>query len=114
MRKPLSPRAHGALDYAVVAVFALAPPVLGLDGLAAALSYALAAVHLLMTLATAFPLGVVALVPFRTHGAVEAAVGVGLLALALLLFRDVAFVFFLAAGAAILAVWALTDYGGRA
>lgn len=112
MRKPISPRAHGAFDYVVVAVFALAPSALGLVELAAALSYGLAAVHLLLTLATAFPLGVAGLVPFRTHGAVEAAVGVALLVGGLVLFRNVALVFFLAVGAAVLAVWALTDYAG--
>jgi hypothetical protein len=111
MPKPISPRVHGLLDYAVVAVFALAPAVLGLEGPAAALSYGLAIVHLAMTLATAFPLGLARLVPFRTHGAIEATVGVALLAVGLLLFRHVALLFFLAMGAAILAVWTLTDYG---
>lgn len=114
MRKAISPRTHGTIDYLAVALFALAPAVLGLVGAAAALSYALAGVHLLMTLATAFPLGAVAVVPFRVHGRVEAAVGVALLAAALLLFRDVPFLFFAGMGALILAVWALTDYGPAA
>ncbi len=61
--KVLSPTIHGILDYVVVIAFALAPALLGLSGLPAAISYSLAVVHLLLTLATAFPLGAVKLVP---------------------------------------------------
>ena len=111
MHTLLSPRAHGVLDYVTVAVFALAPLVLGLDGLAATLSYALAGVHLAMTLATAFPLGVAALVPFRLHGTVELVVGLALVALGFALFEETARWFFVAMGVTILAVWAATDYG---
>ena len=112
MHTLINARTHGVLDYAVVAVFALAPAVLGLVGLAATLSYLLAAVHLAMTLATAFPLGVAAVVPFRLHGTVELVVGAVLVALAFLLFDGAARVFFLVMGLGILAVWAATDYAG--
>ena len=113
MHSLLSPRTHGYLDYATVAVFALAPSVLGLDGFAATLSYLLAAVHLLMTVLTAFPLGVVLKIPFRLHGTVELVVGVVLVALALLLFDGTERAFTLAMGLVILAVWAATDYEWR-
>lgn len=112
MHTLLNARTHGILDYVTVAVFALAPSLLGLDGLAATLSYVLAAVHLTMTLVTAFPLGAVALVPFRLHGTVELAVGVALIVLAFVLFDGPARAFFLAMGVVILAVWAATDYAG--
>ena len=112
MHKVLSPLVHGALDYATVAAFALAPSLLGLDGTAAVLSYLLAAVHLLMTLATDFPLGAVRTVPFRLHGTVELIVGAILVVLALVL-PETARLFFLAMGAAILLVWLLTDYTGQ-
>ena len=114
MTKPIAPRLHGLLDYAVVAVFALAPSLFGLDGFAVTLAYLLAVVHLAMTLLTAFPLGVVKVVPFRLHGLVELVVGPLLIVLALLLFDEGARVFYLAAGGAILVVWALTDYGTAA
>ena len=112
MSKPLTPRTHGVLDYAVVAVFALAPTVFGLTGLAATLAYALAGVHLAMTLLTAFPLGVARVIPFPLHGKVELAVGIALPALALALFRDAdaPFWFYLAMGMAILLTWTATDY----
>lgn len=113
MRSILSPRTHGLLDYATVAVFALAPAVLGLDGAPATLSYALAAIHLVMTLLTAFPLGVVGRIPFRLHGTVELAVGAVLVALGALFFGGAARWFYVAMGLIVLAVWATTDYDGR-
>lgn len=112
MHTLIDARTHGYLDYAVVAVFALAPAVLGLTGLAATLSYALAAIHLAMTLTTAFPLGVASLVPFRVHGMVEVVVGAVLVALGVFAFEGAAWVFFLVMGLGILAVWAATNYEG--
>lgn len=113
MRKPISPRTHGMLDYIAVAVFALAPAAFGLSGLAAGLSYLLALVHLALTLATAFPLGLVRVVRFSTHGTVELGEGGALVAAALFLFNGAAFWFFLAMGVVLLTVWAGTDYGRR-
>lgn len=111
MHTTIDARTHGILDYVTVAVFALAPIVLGMTGLAATISYALAAVHLGMTLATAFPMGVGALVPFPLHGKVELGVGIALVVIGIF---DVVpapgWVFFLAMGTLILAIWALTDY----
>jgi hypothetical protein len=56
------------LDYLTVAVFVLAPTVLGLRGIAAGLSYTLAVAHLLVTLATDLDLGVS--ICFRPTGTV--------------------------------------------
>jgi hypothetical protein len=53
--KPISLTAHGAVDYLAVVIFAVAPAVIGLSGRPAVLSYALAGIHLLMTLLTDFP-----------------------------------------------------------
>ena len=113
MHSTLSPRTHGIIDYVSVAVFALAPVVLGLDGVPATLSYALAAIHLLMTVLTAFPFGVVGRIPFRLHGTVELAVGAVLVALGALFFGGTPRWFYVAMGLVILAVWALTEYDGR-
>ena len=101
------------LDYATVLLFAAAPAVLGLGGLAATLSYALAGIHLLMTLGTDFPLGVASVVPFRLHGVVEVVVGAVLVALAFLLFDATARTFYLVMGLVILAVWWTTDYAAE-
>jgi hypothetical protein len=111
--KVISDTTHGILDYVTVAIFVLAPAVLGLTGFAAIVSYALAAIHLAMTLLTNMPLGVVKIIPIRLHALVEMLVGpvlvVAALALPNLLGDKRAF--FLVMGLVILAVWLLSSYG---
>lgn len=107
----LSPRFHGYLDYFTVAVFALAPTLLGLGGEAAALCYGFAVVHLLLSLATDYPAGVTHLIPFTLHGKIELVAGVSLLALPLILgFAVVPTVFFVVMGVTVLAIWSTTPY----
>ena len=111
--KMLSPTIHGILDYVVVVAFALAPLLLGLSGVPATVSYLLAVVHALLTLATAFPLGAVKIVPLPLHGAIEFVVSIVLVALPWLLGfgqNTVARDFYLGAGILIFVVWLLTDY----
>ena len=112
MHRTITPRVHGILDYVVVAVFALAPTLLGLVGLAAGLSYLLAVVHLAMTLLTDFPMGAARVIPFHLHGKVEVVVGIALVLLSVTLLRDTAFLFYFVMGLGILATWALTAYDG--
>jgi hypothetical protein len=112
----LSARIHGVLDLVIVAVFLLAPLVVGLGGSPAAISYTLAVVHLLMTLMTRFPAGRWKTVPFFVHGIVELIVGIALLILPSFAGYSPgspARRFYLAIGAAILVVWALTAYQAR-
>jgi hypothetical protein len=110
----LNARLHGILDLATVAVFLLAPFFFGLGGYVAAVAWGLAVVHLLMTLFTRFPLGLVKVIPFTIHGMVELVVGVVLvLAMPRLLGASLgspARTFFIGAGVAILVVWVLTSY----
>jgi hypothetical protein len=110
--KILSASAHGALDYVTVIIFALAPTLFGLTGLAATLAYVLAAVHLLLTLVTAFPLGAAKMVPFHLHGMVELLVSIALALLGWLYFGldGVNGVFYLLMGVVIFLVWLLTAY----
>jgi hypothetical protein len=112
--KVFTPRTHGYLDYVTVVAFGSAPSVLGLHGLPGMIAYVLAAVHLALTLITAFPLGAVALVPLRIHGAIELVVSIALVALPWVLSfstDSVARTFFMGAGIVIFAVWLLTHYG---
>ncbi len=111
MTKPITSRIHGILDYVVVVLFAVAPTLFGLTGLAATFAYLLAGVHLLMTVLTDFPLGMARVVPFRLHGMVELAVGLVLILLAFVLFEGTGRMFYASMGAVILLVWFLTDYG---
>ncbi len=111
--KLISPRNHGYLDYLTSIVFLLAPALLKLSGLPAALSYGLAAVHCGLTLLTAFPLGLFRAVPLKLHGMIE-----GLVALTLGMvpwifqrhFARPARIFYTAMGAAIFLVWLCSDY----
>lgn len=111
----LSPRTHGYLDYVTVAIFLLAPLVLGLGGNPALLSYTLGIVHLVLTLLTRFPGGISRIIPLVVHGLVELAVAIALI---LLPFwagfspGSPARRFYLAMGAVLFIVWLLTDYRG--
>ena len=112
----LSPWVHGIIDLITVAVLVLVPLVIGLGGSPAAIAYSLAAIHLLMTLLTRFPMGVWKKIPFFVHGIVELVVGVALLILPSYAGYgpgSPARRFYLAVGAAILVVWALTAYRER-
>ena len=114
--KPISPTIHGIIDYATVVLFLAAPSLLGFGGTAALLSYLLAGVHLLMTVLSNMPLGLLKLVPIRLHGLVELIVGPSLIGLALFAPTLVAGAesFFAVAGIAIFLVWLLTDYHAAA
>lgn len=113
--KILSPRVHGYLDFLVVAVFLLAPALFGLTGAPATISYALAAIHLVLTLLTAFPFGIVKVIPFTVHGALELVTAIALVALPWLLGFSAelpARNFYVGAGFVIFVVWLITDYRG--
>ena len=116
MRKPVSARAHGVLDYAMVAAFLNAPMVFGFHGTPAAIVYWLAGIHLLMTGCTDFPVGFFMWIPFRIHGVIELLAGIFLL-VAPWIFgfaQDVAARnFFLGIAIIMLVVAALTDYSQR-
>jgi len=113
--KIISPRAHGYLDFLTVAIFLFAPTMLGLSQTPAIIAYILAVVHLIVTLTSDFPFGVVKLIPFTIHGWIERLVGPSLIALPFILgFSDegTARNFYIALGIIIIAVGILTDYQG--
>ena len=78
MNKPLSPRAHGVLDYATVGLTALAPTLLGFPARTAVASRALAGGYLGLSMLTDYPLSVRRVVPFGVHGVVEVGLGAAL------------------------------------
>jgi hypothetical protein len=100
---------HGAIDYLAVVIFAVAPAVIGLSGWPAALSYTLAGIHLLMTLLTDFPAGIIKAIPIVLHQWVERIVGPVLVILAFSMTKAVR-AFFAAMGIIIFAVERLTAY----
>jgi hypothetical protein len=111
--KIISDKVHGALDYLTVAIFALAPAVLGLTGFSALASYSLAAIHFALTLFTNMPLGVVKIIPMRAHALVEMIVGPVLFVAALAVpnIFGSGRIFFMLMGVVVLAVWLLSNYG---
>ena len=114
--KILSPKIHGILDYVVVALFLVAPKLLGLQGTAALLSYVLAGVHFLVTVLTDFPLGLIKVIPLSIHGWIELAVAPTLIAVPWVLgFAQIptARWFYVADGAVIFLTWLVTDYRGQ-
>ncbi|PTQ66278.1 hypothetical protein C8R26_1551 [Nitrosomonas oligotropha] len=111
--KVISPRIHGYFDFLTVFIFLLAPTLLGLEQLSAILAYSLAVVHLIVTLASDFPFGVVKLIPFAVHGWIERMVGPLLIAIPFILnFSDeeVARNFYIVMGIVIIVIGMLTDY----
>lgn len=108
----ITPQVHKVLDYVTIVAFALSPTVVGLAGLAATIAYALAVVHLAVTVGTRFPGAAPRPLSFRAHGALEAVVGVVLLLLPFVLgWTGRARVFYLAAGVVILIVSFVSSYG---
>ena len=75
MRKPITPFAHGILDYATSAAVAAAPRMLGFPSSAANACYALAASYTSLSAITDYPLAVKRVVPFKAHGVTEGVIG---------------------------------------
>ena len=75
MRKPITPFAHGVIDYVTVATVATAPKALRLSGRAAATCYALAGGYAMLSMLTDYPLAAKRAIPFKAHGMAEGAIG---------------------------------------
>lgn len=113
MKKPISPRAHGAIDYGFLAANLLAPSILGLKGSARTLSYLFGGTQGALNALTDHPLALKRLVPFRTHGTVELSSGPLFVLLPWLtgaLQVPRARNYFLALGAVLVTVYNLTDW----
>ncbi|HEX5170818.1 MAG TPA: hypothetical protein VFW11_16705 [Cyclobacteriaceae bacterium] len=114
--KILSPALHSALDYLVVVILWTAPFILNLNGLIATLTYSLGAVHLLLTVFTNFPLGIIKIVPLKIHGYIELIVSVVLLTTPLYISKLSAMdsamdtFFFGGFGVIVFITWLISDY----
>ena len=74
MRKPISPRIHGVLDYATSTAVAVAPRAMNFPAPARRMFESLAAGCTGLAAVTDYPLSVKRLVPFKAHGATELAI----------------------------------------
>jgi hypothetical protein len=68
-QRPISVRVHGMVDYAYGLLFVLSPWIFQFSGEAAPMGIAVAmgTMRLLWSVITAYPLGLVPLLPFRAH-----------------------------------------------
>lgn len=107
----VTPRLHQILDFVTIAAFALAPTLMPLWGAAAVVAYALAIVHLVVTLVTRFPGTSNRLLPLKAHGTIETIVGIALIVLPFAAgWTDRARPFYLVVGVVILVVGAISRY----
>ena len=113
MKKPISPRMHGVLDYSTLLTTAATARLLNFSRPAARTALGWAAGYGALSALTDYPLAVRRTVPFRTHGMVDATLGL-MLPMAPWLFgfaRDrKARNFFFGLTALTLLVTALTDW----
>jgi len=113
MRKPITPRRHGLIDYGFLVIALVGPSLLGLSGTARVLFAVLGLVQGTLNAFTDHPLALKRIVPFRVHGRLELG-GVPVYFLLPILVGAVdetrALVFYLVAGALLLAVFLLTDW----
>lgn len=115
--KVLSPFVHAILDYALGAVFLLAPSMLDMGSTAAGVSHTIGIALIIASLLTRYPLGLLKLIPFPVHGVLESLMAVGWIAAPWLFGfagETAARNFFVAAGIGLLAVAAITDYTSTA
>jgi hypothetical protein len=107
----LPPNVHRILDYLAVILFALAPSLFHLTGNTKMLAYALAVIHLVVTLATQFPGSVRRPLPYSAHGIIELVIGLALVCVPLIRHWTYdAGKFYPAMGVVILIIWAITRY----
>ena len=106
---------HAILDYLMVIILIFGPGVAGFAGRQATMSYVLAAILLVLALLTRFPLGLLRVIRFAVHGALELVIAILILILPWLAnfakgihSRN----FFVLIGLLMLAFWFMTDFRG--
>ena len=115
MRKPVSPRLHGVIDYLTVPLLLAAGPLFRFGGRPAEITSTLAGVVLVYSLFTAYPLGLVKMIPFPLHRVIDIVLGAAMLTSPFILKYDApARNFFVAMGVLALIVVALTDFSDHA
>ena len=112
MAKPISPKIHGVIDYLTVPLLLAAGPLFGFNGQPAEITSTLAGVVLVYSLFTAYPPGLVKMIPFPMHRVIDIVLGVALIVSPFVLrFTDGrARNFFVAMGVLSLVIVALTDF----
>lgn len=111
MPKPISPKLHGVVDYLSVPLLLAAGPLFGFDGQPAEITSTLAGVVLIYSLFTAYPPGLVKMIPFPMHRVIDIVFGAAMILSPFILKYDpAARNFFVAIGIFSLIVVVLTDF----
>lgn len=109
----LNSKTHGIIDYVVVIFLVIAPVLFNLPMLTSGFTYALAFIHLVLTVSTEFELGLVRRIPMKIHGLIELIVSLALVPVAFLLNSlegERSKNFYLLFAFAVFLTWVLTDY----
>src|ERR1700710_167896 len=112
--KFISPKVHGIIDLLVVIFLLASPTLFDFTRFTAVFTYALAGVHLVLTLVTDYEVGIIKALPFFLHGSIEFIVGDVLIALGYTLFNNdvTSKLFYICFGTVVLLTWLVTDYKG--
>lgn len=111
--KPIDARIHGAIDYLSVVALVVLALTLDLPPVARSILLFLAGAYLIVTLCTRFPFGILRVIPFPTHGAIElASAGFLIVSPWLLGFSNhlLARWLYVGLGIVVIAVFSLTDW----
>ncbi len=109
----INSKTHGMLDYALVILLLLSPTLFSLGSMTATFTYAIASIHLILTLCTDFELGVFKIIPFKIHGIIEIIVAVTLVGIAFYLGSiegSASKIFYLSFAFVVLIAWLITDF----
>ena len=116
LRPILAPRLHGVADYGAALLLILVAVVIGGSGKAVGTGVAIGVVLLVVSLLTAYPLGVVKVIPFPLHSAGDYVGALVLIAAPFALnYVDAETkltAFYVAVGVALIAISLITDYEG--
>ncbi len=112
----LTAKAHSLFDVYLILLLWLAPILFGIEGPARWILWTVCAVHLLVTAVSDTPLGLIKLIPFPVHGAIELLVGAAFPFVPLIFgfshMPDERHLFY-GLGFGLLVLWFLTDYRFR-
>ena len=111
--KIISSKLHGILDYIVVIFLLASPTIFKMEGILCSFTYALAAIHFLLTILTRFELGIIKVISFQLHGIIEFLVAIGLALVSFWFNRNgnaLGFYFYLYFAVAIMIVFTITDF----
>lgn len=80
MVKLISPKVHGIIDYLSVPLLLAAGPLFRFGGLPAEITSTVAGIALVISAFTAYPLGLVKMIPFKIHLMIDIVVGLAFIA----------------------------------